>query len=505
MNIYQHIASHSVQQPDKTAIVYEGTELSYQALIHQIDVLAEQLNNIEVSKHSRVALFCGNNLEFVFCLLAIAKLGAAIVPLPLTLKGEALKSAIKGADCDFAIAWFSVGKKLIEQHILPNTRVVSIRKVTAGSFLLEDLLSQPLKGTKLKQASLDSDFILTLTSGSTGTPKPIVFSQQTKIKRAFDATANYYQLTNDDVVLVSTPMYHSLAQRSVLMPLMLGARVVILPKFSINAWLKAVTEQQVSFLFAVSSQLTALLPELSQAYDFSSLRCIVSSSATLAKSDKDKLINVLKCRFHECYGASEVGVVTDFEITDGEQPLASVGKALPGVKVKVCDAQRTVLANGEIGEIACLTPTRFKGYFNLAQKTAESFDQDGYFYTGDLGYLDEREYLYYVGRTKEVIKSGGINVYPQDIEQALASVQGVKECAAIGVPDEQFGEVLWFTYVLEPDEKGFDESLLVKRAMAELTDYQLPRKYIMFDEFPKSALGKILKPEIKKQLQVITK
>lgn len=505
MNIYQRVALHALHSPGKEALIFQEYVYTYKELINKVDNFAYGLNQLGVSNGSRIALFCGNNPEFVITLLAVAKIGAAVAPLPMTLKGQALNNAINGIESEYAIAWSSTAKQLLEKRLVISEKLVTIGKTIGNGVTFEQLQSPP-SNNKLISAteffvSPDNDYILTLTSGSTGSPKPIVFTQATKIRRAFDATINYYQLDESDVVLVSTPMYHSLAQRSVLMPLMLGAKVVILPKFSSTAWFSAVEKYRVTFMFTVSSQLTGLLPELENSPDLSSLKCMVSSSATLSIKDKENLLDKLSCQFHECYGASEVGVITDFDITESNVPLASVGRALPSIKIKICDKNRKTIPCRSIGEIACLTTTGFKGYFNLPEKTQASFDEEGYFYTGDLGYLDEQGYLYFVGRTTEVIKSGGINVYPQDIESVLIKCPQVKECVALGIEDEQFGEVIWVAYVLESTCTKFNELLLAKLALAELTDYQLPRKYIEFTKFPKSALGKILKPEIKLQLQ----
>ncbi|TYK65688.1 acyl--CoA ligase [Colwellia echini] len=514
MNIYQRINEHNNHSPNKVACIYNEQQVTYHELLSQVDRFAQGLVNIGVTPNTRIALLCPNNMQFVVVLLAVAKIGASVAPLPLTLKGKALTLAITGAECDFAIAWPTAASLLVSNNILSFHKVITLDtadfktaldpKKTRQEWLYSELLNTPLSLWD-SVANIDSDFILTMTSGSTGSPKPIIFTQQTKIERAFKATINYYQLIESDTVLVATPLYHSLAQRSLLMPLMLGATVVILPKFSLPAWLNAISTHKVSFLFTVASQLVALLTQSKQnstrenKLNFSSLRCIVSSSATLKEEDKKRLLSVVNCHFHECYGASEVGVVTDFDITEQGVPLGSVGRALPGITVKICDDKRETLPCGKIGEIACLTPTRFKGYFNLPEQTRASFDDEGYFYTGDLGYLDEQGYLYFVGRTKEVIKTGGINVYPQDIESVLIELPEIKECAAIGITDDKFGEVIWVAYVLA-DDHPFDEKKLKLQAMQQLTDYQQPRFYQCFDAFPKSALGKVLKQEIKAKL-----
>ncbi|TMP43475.1 long-chain fatty acid--CoA ligase [Pseudoalteromonas citrea] len=494
LNIYQLVAEHKSNTPNKVACVYQHETITYTDLIDRVDLLASGMWQLGVNDKSNVALFCPNNIDFALCLLAIAKIGCAVVPLPLTLKGEALETALDSAQCDFLIAWPTVAKMVNALELIPSERIVTIGKQAVAQLTLEQLCSQSLVDVPIGLSG--NPYILTMTSGSTGQPKPIVFTQDTKINRAFKATVEYYNLHNNEVVLVSTPLYHSLAQRSLLMPLMLGATVVILPKFTVQAWVHAIETYQVSFLFAVSSQLKALIERL-QDRELQSLRCIVSSSATLDAEDKIKLLKVLKCRFHECYGASEVGVISDFDITEVGVPLKSVGKPLPSVKVKICSVDREEVVCGEIGEIACHSDTEFVGYFNQARQTADSYDTQGYFYTGDLGFLDERGYLYYVGRTKEVIKSGGINVFPSDIELIANQIPWLDECAALGVEDTQFGEVILVAYTKKHDAPEDTQTQLKLHFLAQLTDYQQPRLLLELDHLPKTEMGKIHKPTIK--------
>lgn len=498
MNIYQRVAAHAQNTPSKPALIYNQQTTDYKTLLRNVDGLAQGLLQKGVTSNTKVALLSPNNTEYAVCLLAAAKIGCALVPLPLTLKGEALTRALTESQSQYAIAWPTVAKAIAESGIIQPDNIISLLPLEHFESLSQ--LCKTKATTKLTTADIDSDYILTMTSGSTGQPKPIVLSQRTKIARAFNSTVEYYGLNQDDVVLVSTPLYHSLAERSLLMPLMLGATCVILPKFSVNAWVEAVTTHKVSFIMAVSSQLVSLLPSLTNAGGFASIRCLVSSSAKLEDDIKQQLLQVLSCHFHECYGASELGVVTDFDITAKGIPVESVGKPLPNVQVKITGDKRQSLPIGEVGEIACKSPTQFKGYFQLTEKTCESYDAQGFFYTGDLGYLDNDGYLYYVGRSKDVIKTGGISVYPSDIEEVIAQVEGINECAVVGVGDESFGEVIAVVYTLSSGVSELDESKMKLACLQQLTDYQQPRLFRKLEQLPKSSLGKILKPEIRKLL-----
>ncbi|MBQ4849028.1 class I adenylate-forming enzyme family protein [Pseudoalteromonas sp. MMG012] len=496
-NIYQLVKKCSHLNPEKAACIYQGNTVSYRELISKVDNLASGLGHIGVRKGSKIALFCPNNLDFVYSLLACAKLGAAIAPLPLTLQGQALSKAVEAADCEYAIAWSTVAKRLLDEQLIAMPKLVVLGNHQLDAVAFETLVNNKhLEHPFVEDVSIDLPFILTMTSGSTGSPKPIVFTQATKIKRAFDATIEYYKLSSDDKVLVSTPLYHSLAQRSLLVPLMLGATAVILPKFSVNAWVEAVEQYRVSFLFAVSSQLIALLPELKEA-KLSSLKCVVSSSATLEAGAKSQLLDVLSCCFHECYGASEMGVISDFDVTKQGVPVESVGKPLPSLYVKICDNARREVAVGETGEIACLSQTAFAGYYQQPAQTQASYDDEGYFYTGDLGYVDKEGYLYYIGRSKEVIKSGGINVFPGDIELVVNQLHWIQECAALGVEDAQFGEVILLSVVCNTEAPENVEMALRMYLLSQLTDYQQPRQFMVLPSLPKTGMGKIHKPSIK--------
>jgi long-chain acyl-CoA synthetase len=190
-------------------------------------------------------------------------------------------------------------------------------------------------------------------------------------------------------------------------------------------------------------------------------------------------------------------VISDFDITEPNVPINSVGKPLPNLKIKICDAERNTLSNGNIGEIACRSPTAFAQYYNLPEQTAQSYDSDGYFFTGDLGYLDDDNYLYYVGRTKEVIKSGGINVYPSDIELVTNYLPWISECAAFGVSDDKFGEVILLSFVCNDAAPVNAKMQLQMHLFKELTDYQQPRILFEMKRLPKTEMGKIHKPSIK--------
>jgi long-chain acyl-CoA synthetase len=341
-----------------------------------------------------------------------------------------------------------------------------------------------------------------MTSGSTGNPKPIIFSQKNKILRGIKACAELYNVKDNDVIITASPMYHSLGQRLALFPLIIGATTVIVKKFMPELWLKTVENYKVTFTIAVSSHLESILRELKQGeYDISSLKTIVSSSSLLKNEAKQECIKYFNCDFHECYGTSEVGIVTNLYPEDTNIKLKSVGRPLPFVDMKIVDDSRRQLPPGEVGEIICSTPTLFSGYYKLPEKTAESV-VDGYFYTGDLGKVDDDGYLYFCGRKKELIIVGGTNVYPGDVEEIINACSEVAECAVIGVEDSYFGEAVLAVIVPAVGENPEKAVRAARKACASsLADYQQPMAYEVLSSLPKNALGKLMKHKLLEQFK----
>lgn len=495
--IYDYFFDNVLKTPDKVAIIFEDKRLSYKDVDGQVRALSNYFQNIGLQSGQRIALFAPNGVEYAIVLLTCSRLGLSVVPLPISLKGDALITALKTTPVAAAIAWPTVSKQLLESNVVGKNSLITLHKAVTDEISWASVISGNWPEAQLEPIDVDAPFILTMTSGSTGQPKPITLSQQCKINRAFLATVNYYALSSDDKILVATPLYHSLAQRGVLMPLMIGATTVIMAKFVLQNWINIIFLHKITFLFAVSAQLESLLSEAINSDSLNSLKCLVSSSAVLNSHSKQRLLSLLKCQFHECYGASEVGVVSDFSITSRPDKNGSVGKALPFVDVKIVNDKGEQTPKGVIGEIACKTETAFSGYMKQPEVTKEAYDSEGYFYTGDLGYLDEEDFLYFVGRKKEVISTGGINVYPQDIEGVLKKHPKVTDCVAFGCADTLLGEYVKVVYEQESEEDINRE--LRSLCLNELTDYQQPRVIERVKKLARNQMGKVLRNDVKNQ------
>ena len=487
------------KNPEKTAICCDGEELTYRGLNSLVCRYANYLASHGVVYGDIIGVPMNNSVESVALMLAAAAIGAGLAPVNATLPMDAANEAFKAAGVKHLIArksFFRAAGKSAFPY-LSGCRLCLDGEVL-GTDQFASVLQASDKRPDVTGITGNETFILTMTSGSTGVPKPVELTQKTKIIRA-EAHCRLYNITPDDRVLAATPLYHSLAERLVLMPLLIGGTAVLLPRFTPALWLKCVQEQRVTFTIAVSAQLMQIAKLLSDSSEkaLSSLRSVVSSSALLSPDVREDLIQKLHCDFHEMYGTSECSTVTSIFFREAMDKQQSVGRALPGVEIKIIDEKDQSVPAGTVGEIVVKTPLQCAGYYRLPQKTAEAM-VDGFFRTGDLGFVDKEEYLYFAGRKKELIITGGVNVYPKDVEDKVSTIDAVKACAAFPLPDDRLGEVVALAIVLKEGMQLSKKEVQFFCAR-QLADFQQPHKIFFLDKLPENAMGKVTKiklPEV---------
>ena len=496
--LYGHFRLAAERAPDKLALVVGGVSYAYRDLLQAVDALADGLSHAGVRAGDHLGVLLPNCAEFVLTLLAGARLGVVIVPQSMGLGAEALAATFRAADVRHLLAWSGAAAQLADLPLPPG----GIRVVAGGDregwlplqTLIEAGRAEP-GATPLLQDDLP--YLMVLTSGSTGQPKPILLSQHTKRLRAA-AAADLYGVTAADVTLAATPLYHSLAQRLVLMPLISGGTSIVMAHFTPASWIATVRQHGVTFSIAVSSQLRQILDALIASREtLPSLRCLVSSSALLDDETKSRLLAHLSCAFHECYGASEIAIATNLAPAAASRKLGSVGTPIPGTDVRIHDGNGQAVPPGTPGEIVCRTPMLFSGYY--AQPAATQAAMQGpYFRTGDLGMMDGEGFLFFLGRIKDIIISGGINIYPKDIEDVISSHPAVRECAAIPLQDEQLGEVVGVVVACHAPDAPPEARDLQRLCMQRLGDFQQPRRFFFVSELPRNAMGKLDKPALRR-------
>lgn len=483
--------------PDKEALWCDGGSLTYQEFGDRFLRIANMLLANGVKKGDIEGVPMNNSVESALLFFAAAEAGIALAPVNPTLPKDAIESTFGSVGVSVIIArknfyktFKPEGMKLFCFDSAEEPDAVDFRSYMDYP---AERVSYPVED--------DATLILTLTSGSTGNPKPIELSQKNKIDRAF-SHVDVFGITSEDRILAATPLYHSLAERLLILPLLIGSTSVILPRFTPELWLKCVEEQKITFSIPVSTQLASMLPilESEDCPDVSTLRSIVSSSALLEQSVKERLIAKLGCEFHEMYGASEVATATEINFTANPEKNGSVGKAFWKAEIEIADDNGKRLPTGEVGEILVKSPLAFKGYYKMPEKTKESYTADGFFKTGDLGKLDEDGYLYFCGRKRELIITGAINVYPPDIENVIMKIDGVKEVAAFAFPDDRLGEVVAVAIVPE-EGKEVTKRDVQRFCVRNLADFQQPHEIFFLKELPRNAMGKVVKSKLALNVQ----
>lgn len=485
------------EMPDKMAIWCDGETKTYKEMAQLVSRYSHLLIKYGVKYGDHIAIPMNNSIESVALFFVAAELGACLVPLNPTLPFEALEVAMKAGKIKHLIAR-SVFLKECKRNggiNLPGV-TVCLDSTSEGAVPFSEIEQMPIeRPDTLHDIDGDESLILTMTSGSTGNPKPIDLSQNNKWDRAM-AHVNVYSITKEDRILAATPLYHSLAERLVMLPLMIGATSILLPRFTPKHWLDCVHEQQVTFTIAVSAQLAQILEVMNadESITVDSFRAIVSSSALLEHHVKMQLIDKLKCEFHEMYGTSETSTATNICFQRASHKQKSVGLPFGEAKIRILDGDCQDCAVGTVGEIAVSSPLTCKGYYHQ-NDVMEATSHEGYFRTGDLGYQDEDGYLYFAGRKKELIITGAVNVYPNDIDAVVSKMEGVEECAAFSYPDDHLGEIVALAVVKKPEAEITELKIQIYCAR-HLADFQQPHKIYFVDALPKNSMGKLQRMKI---------
>ncbi len=496
MVLFERFLQACDDNPDKRAIWCDGEEKSYREFEILVCKYANYLTDHGVKYGDIIGVPMNNSIESVALIMASAGIGAGLAPINPTIPVDAIDNAFRAGNVKHLIGRRSFYKAIKGQNFSYITGChLCLDGEAEGADSFRAVLEASAARPDFSGINGDETLILTMTSGSTGVPKPIELTQNNKLERA-RAHIKLYGITPDDKILAATPLYHSLAERLVILPLLIGATSILLPRFTPVLWLNCVKEQQVTFTIAVSAQLSQIVQLLSSPFipEISSLRSIVSSSALLEPHVRSELIRRLNCDFHEMYGTSECSTVTSIDFRESAAKQQSVGRPLPGVEIRIIDDEGKELPIDTVGEISVKTPLRCAGYYGLPGKMKEAMI-DGFLKTGDLGRVDGDGYLYYAGRKKELIITGGVNVYPQDVEKKIQTIDAVKECAAFPYMDERLGEVVALAIVVHV---GME---LTKRQVQafcakNLADFQQPHKIFFLKELPKNAMGKLVKVKL---------
>jgi long-chain acyl-CoA synthetase len=494
--------------PDKEAAVCGATRYTYSELGARINRLSTGLGNIGIVKGDRVAILSLNCHRYLELYYGVPQIGAVVVPLNFRVPLAELKYVVQhsGAraimvDESFRPAIDKLRGELPEVHRFIYLGDNAPDGYTAYEKVLLDG-SPRFEGPDPAEGDLVGLFY---TSGTTGEPKGVMLSHRNIVANV-DHSSRVYQPKSDDIYLHAAPTFHLADAATVFTNTTHGIKQVFIPRFEPKAVLQAVSREHVTLLLLVPTMINFVLqePDLGQ-YDLSSVRQITYGASPIAPELLRRAIKTLNCRFFQGYGLTEASPLLtvlrpeEHELTGSASArLASCGKAVPGVEVRVVNDNGADIAAGEIGEVIARGPNIMVGYWRRPEDTAAAV-RDGWLYTGDLATLDSDGYIYLVDRKKDMIVTGGENVFSTEVEAALYEHPAVKEAAVIGIPDPEWGEAVHACVALM-EGKDATAGELVEFCRSRLANYKLPKSIEFFDgELPKGGSGKILKKDLRER------
>ncbi len=496
------VAGHAKFFPSNTALVFGEERLSWRELDQRITRVANGLLGLGLVKGDRVALIAGNSPAMVEILLGVNRAGCVMVPLSLLAASDALARMI--ADSGARALFVSDGhQEIIGPHLggLPELgdRLFGVGVVGPGWRAYREWRDQQATTPPGIRVGHADECVIIYSSGTTGAPKGIVHTQYNRAQFALGIGLEF-RFTTASVALVTTPLYSNGTWLMFLPALMVRATLVLMAKFEPAAFLELVERERVTHTFMVPPQYLAVLnhPALATA-DLGSLRLLSSAGSTLRADVKRRIMAEMAPVLLELYGLTE-GIATILSPEDVLRKAESVGTPLFGGDIRIIDAAGRELPAGEIGEIVGFGSGLMKGYHNRPEATAETvwLADNGrtYLKTGDIGRLDADGYLYILDRKKDMILSGGFNVYPRDIEEVIAGHPDVADVTVIGIPDPKWDEVP-LALVIPKANAAIDPEALMAWTNHRVGKAQRVAGVRFRDSFPRNALGKVLKKELR--------
>lgn len=485
----------------RTAMAFEGRETCYAEMLADAFRVGHALQAFRLSSGDRIGVLAKNSDDFFTLLVGAAMVGVVLVPVNWRLSPAEIEYILHDAGIRllFADAEFEelAGAAMATMPDAPELLGMD------GDRLRRWFAPYPATDPSVSVSAHDVALQL-YTSGTTGHPKGVLLSHHNlnSVRVSQPAEERWAQWVEDDVCLISMPLFHVGGIGTALSSLYSGARMIIVREFTPAALFDFVERDGITRLFIVPTAMRLLLdhPRMA-ATDFSRLRYIIYGSSPITPDLLEAAMAAFGCPFIQVYGMTETsGTIAALPAEDHGAAAGarrrSAGRALHGVDIAIIDEQGAHLAPGIVGEIAIRSEANMIGYWRLEEATAEAFTADGYLRSGDAGYIDSDGYLYVQDRIKDMIITGGENVYATEVEAVLTAHPDIHEAAVIGVPDPQWGEAVKAVAVTVA-ERSVDANDLRAWARERLAAYKVPKSIDFVDELPKNASGKVLRKTLR--------
>ena len=464
-------------------------DISYKAFCARASQFAHVLKSLGVAPGDRVIVQAPKSPEMVMLYAATIQTGAVFLPLNPAYTFDELTYFAQDSDPKVIVCASAIEEEVNTLAKVVGAEVLTLDSDGTGSLALAGA-DHPSEFETVSRGPNDLAALL-YTSGTTGRSKGAMLTHANLASNA-DVLVETWKLSGDDVLLHALPIFHTHGLFVALnTAMMTGMRVEFMPGFDLGAILAALPMS--TLMMGVPTFYTRLLAN--EHFDKSAvenMRLFISGSAPLLAETHQAFTARTGHKILERYGMTETNMITSNPYC-GDRVAGAVGFPLPGIEVRLTDGESgEAVPPGEIGMIEVRGPNVFKGYWNMPEKTAEELRSDGFFITGDLGQIDENGYLSIVGRQKDLIISGGYNIYPKEIEDVLNEVAGVLESAVYGVPDADFGEKI-VAAIVSADEMELDDADIRSALETKLARFKHPRTIERLEALPRNAMGKVQK------------
>jgi acyl-CoA synthetase (AMP-forming)/AMP-acid ligase II len=484
------------RNPAKIAYRHGENTRTYGSFVQRMNKVSSAIiHDLELTVGDHAAIVARNSIEYMELVLGAAQAGVALATINPKLSPPEIV-----AICDDACAQ-ALFVNADSAEAISGLDFATVKRIIIIERDLEDWLSKAGSDPELPAVDEWQPFTIPYTSGTTGQPKGVLVSHRSRSVSILAMAVEYGCYSPDDRFLAIAPMCHGAGMIFALAPLFTGGYAEIMDAFDPEVVMKALKEESMTGFFGVPTHFNVIFSlerTLLERHRPLNLRTVISNAAPLPQAMKETIVEYFGGGLlHETYGSTEAGIVTNLRPPDQLRKQQCVGQPIALTQVQVRGENGKECAPDEVGELFSISPYLFNGYWQRPDATDEAF-QDGWVTVGDLARRDEEGHIYIVDRKKDMVISGGVNIYPREIEEVLFQHPAIRDVAVIGVPDDKWGEKLKAFVVSDP-AAGLDAEAIAAFCEGRIAKMKIPKEVEFIDQVPRNPTGKVLKTALRRR------